>query len=349
MNSQMHSTKIYIEAAHQVSIQQPLTEAWMTEPIRYDEPFVRAVNPTFRDFIPANEVRRMGNIMKRALVTMLRLVADTGVEHPDAIITGTSLGCLDYTERFLDDLTQNGEQMLSPTWFMQSTHNTVGSALAIYTKTHGYNVTYSHGELSFDAGLLDAWMQMQLGRISTAVVGGHDEMIASYYELLKRTGYVGVKGMVPCGEVAMSMLLNTEKKADSLCGLAAVTISSFISMNQMRQQVEKMLSNAGMTYGDLSAVMTGVNGNPQNDCHYDAMVRSLFPDKPLLHYKHLFGENFTASALGVYAAAHCLHQRVLPTSLYADDTPCRQDSPESILLINQRGGKEYSLILLTAC
>ena len=113
----------------------------MEEPVVGSEPFVRAVNPTFRDFLPANEARRMGNLMKRALVTALKVLADTGIEHPDAIITGTSLGCMESTEKFLGALVENGEQTLSPTFFMQSTHNTVGSALGIHTKSHGYNTT----------------------------------------------------------------------------------------------------------------------------------------------------------------------------------------------------------------
>ena len=192
--------KVYIQAAEQISIQNPLSEAWMEEPIVYHEPFVKAVNPAFREYIAPNEARRMGNIMKRALVTSLKVLKETGIEHPDAIITGTSIGSLDYTERFLDDLVENGEESLSPTYFMQTTHNTVSSTISIYTGTHSYNTTYSEGGISFELALKDAWMQFCLGQISNALVGGHEEMLASYYELLRTTGYVGVEGMVPCSE-----------------------------------------------------------------------------------------------------------------------------------------------------
>ena len=65
--------KVYIQAAEQISIQNPLSEAWMEEPIVYHEPFVKAVNPAFREYIAPNEARRMGNIMKRALVTSLKV------------------------------------------------------------------------------------------------------------------------------------------------------------------------------------------------------------------------------------------------------------------------------------
>ena len=338
--------RIYIQAAEQVSIQQPLSEQWMTEPIFHDEPLVHAVNPVFRDYIPANEARRMGSIMKRALVTSLKVLKETGIQQPDAVMTGTSIGSLDYTERFLDAITENGEETLSPTFFMQSTHNTVGSTIGIYTKTHGYNTTYSHGGISFDLAVQDAWMQMQLGKISTALVGGHDEMTELFFSLLQKTGYVGAEGMVPCGEVAMSMLLNTNGDVDVLCELAGISLSYHPSMDGLRKQMEKMFEQAGMAMEDVSAIMTGVNGNKANDERYREIISILFPNKPLLHYKHLFGENYTVPALGVYASAHCLKRGLVPSIAYDAVSPCKCDSLNSILLMNLADDQEYSFILL---
>ena len=298
--------KIYIQAAEQVSIQAPLSEEWMNAPVSYDEPLVKAQNPAFRDYMAANEARRMGGLMKRALVTTLKVLKDTGIEHPDAIMTGTCLGSLDYTERILDGMAENGEEALSPTYFMQSTHNTVGSALAIYTKTHGYNTTYSHGSISFDLTVQDAWMQMQLGKIKTALVGGHDEMTEAYFRKLQQVGYVGVEGMVPCGEVAMSMLLTTDDQVDHLAELAGIRMSFRPSQEQLQQQLNDLLAGAGMTKRDIGLVLTGMNGNPANDQLYQKTLAALNIYQPQMPYKQLFGEHYTVSALGLYAAAHLL-------------------------------------------
>ena len=323
--------KVFIQAAEQVSIQEPLSEQWMTEPLSYDEPLVKAQNPVFRDYMAANEARRMGGLMKRALVTTLKVLKETGIEHPDAIITGTSLGSLDYTERILDAMLENGEEALSPTHFMQSTHNTVGSALAIYTKTHGYNTTYSHGSISFDLTVQDAWMQMQLGKISTALIGGHDEMTEGYFSKLKQVNFVGVEGMVPCGEMAMSMMLNTDPNVDRLAELAGIRISFRPSREQLQQQLDSLLAQAGMTLDDVSLVMTGMNGNPANDQLYKPMLETLLADKPTMDYKRVFGENYTASALGLYAAAHLLKQK---------------DELKSVLLLNQTDSGDCSMMLV---
>ena len=341
----MKLKKIYIQAAEQISIQAPLSEQWMEEPVFYDEAsLVKAQNPSFRDYMAANEARRMGNIMKRALVTALKVLDETRIEHPEAMITGTCLGSLDYTERFLDSIVENDEQTVSPTYFMQSTHNTVGSALAIYTKTHAYNTTYSHSGTSFDLTLLDAWMQMQLGKISTALVGGHDEMTEQYFSLLQKVGYLGVDGMVPCGEVAMSMMLNTSETVDHLCELAGLRISFRPSCKKLQQQLDDMLADADMTLSDISAVMTGVNGDPENDQLYHNTVEALFAGKPLLHYKHLFGENYTVSGLGLYACAHLLKKNKIPSFLYESEQ--RVDALKSILMLNQTKEGDVSMILL---
>lgn len=342
----MKRQQVFIQAAEQISIQQPLSEQWMEEPLRYQDLLVKAINPSFRDYMSPGEVRRMGNLMKRALVTALKVLEETGIEHPDAIITGTSIGSLDYTEKFLDAMVENGEEALSPTYFMQSTHNTVGATLGIHTKTHGYNTTYSHGDLSFDLTLLDAWMQMQLGKIRTALVGGQDEMSELYFSLLQKAGYVGQEGMDPCGEVAMSMMLNCAESPENLCELAGITVCQLTSVDQLKDILTKMLDEAGMTMDDISAVMTGVSGNPANDQTYREIIDSVFQHMPLLHYKHLFGENYTVSALGVYAAAHCLKKGVVPSFLYDDQSQVRCDQPKAILLLNHMKGKEFSLILL---
>lgn len=342
----MSQPNMYIQAAEQLSIQQPLSQQWMSEPVLTDHLLTTAMAPNYRDFIDPREARRMGGLIKRALVTTLKVLRDTGIEHPDAFITGTSIGSLVYTERLLDALDES-EEAISPTYFMQSPHNTVGSALAIFTHSHGYNTTYSHGACSFDWAVMDAWMQMRLGKIHTALVGGYEEMTQNCFELLQKAGYVGQPGMVPCAEMSMSMMLNTQCSDNCLCQLSGVAMGNLAYRERMRQQLAQMLEAAHLSTTGVSAVMTGKNGNPDNDACYDGIVDDLLPDAPLLRYKHLFGENYTASAMGVYAAAHCLAQGWIPDCLHDNNRPARCIKPSAILLVNQMDQQEYSLMLLT--
>lgn len=343
----MKDRKLYIRAAEQISMQQPLCEEWLYSPIIYNNVgLVHAVEARYKDFIPPMEARRMAPIMKRAIATSLKALSKAGMEHPDAIITGTSIGSLDFTERFLDSMIANDEELLKPTHFMQSTHNTVGSALGIYTKSYGYNATYSHGEISFELALQDAQTQVRLGRINTALVGGFDEMVDSYYKLLCKTGYVGRSGMCACGEVSVSVVLNTEKNGENLCEIVGVDVSHRLYADDIAERIDKFLYSCGVTTNDISAVVTGVNGNENNDKHYRIFEDCIFSCTPLLNYKQMFGENYTASAFGVYVAAHCLKKGYVPELMYYRNRPIQALKPKSILLINQRNGKDYSLVLL---
>ena len=141
-----------------------------------------------REYVKPLEVRRMGKLMKASLLSSLKALRQAGIDYPDAIITGTSLGCWENTETLLTQIELEGEVMLSPTNFMQSTHNTIGSNIAIRTHCHGYNVTYTQGADSLEWALRDARRLLASGRCKTVLVGCHDETTPLYRSLMDRLG-----------------------------------------------------------------------------------------------------------------------------------------------------------------
>ena len=58
---------------------------------------------------------------------------------------------------------------------MQSTHNTIGSNIAIKTHCNGYNVTYTQESHSLDWAIRDAEMLLRSGKVKNVLVGCHDE------------------------------------------------------------------------------------------------------------------------------------------------------------------------------
>ncbi|MCQ2148817.1 MAG: beta-ketoacyl-[acyl-carrier-protein] synthase family protein [Bacteroidales bacterium] len=128
-----------------------------------------------KEYVSPMESRRMGKLMKAAILSAFKALKISGTECPDAIITGTSHGMQETGNRFLDDIIANGEELLSPTLFMQSTHNTIGSSIAIRTGCHGYNITYSQGDDSLGWALKDAREKIRSGRARTVLVGCYDE------------------------------------------------------------------------------------------------------------------------------------------------------------------------------
>ena len=141
-----------------------------------------------RDYVKPLEARRMGKLMKASLLSSLKALKLAGVECPDAIITGTALGCWENSEALLMQMLEEGEVMLSPTNFMQSTHNTISSNIAIRLGCHGYNVTYTQSDDSLEWALRDARLLLQSGRYKTVLVGCHDETTPLYRSLMERLG-----------------------------------------------------------------------------------------------------------------------------------------------------------------
>lgn len=136
-----------------------------------------------RQYVSPMESRRMGKLMKSAMLTSLDALKQAGVSCPDAIVTGTAWGCLENSEQLLLQLIE-GEDLFKPTLFMQSTHNTLSSAIAIHLKCHGANLTFTQKEQSFDWSLYQAKLLLRLGRAKTVLVGYHDERTALFNRFL---------------------------------------------------------------------------------------------------------------------------------------------------------------------
>ncbi len=158
-----------------------------------------------RNFVKPMEARRMGKLMKSSLLSSLKALKQAGIEVPDAIVTGTSFGCLENSEDLLKQLETEGESMLKPTCFMQSTHNTMSSNIAIKTQCHGYNVTYTQGEQSLDWAVRDAEWLLRSGACKRVLVGCHDETTPMFSALMKQKGQEfpsihSISMVLSCGE-----------------------------------------------------------------------------------------------------------------------------------------------------
>lgn len=141
-----------------------------------------------KNYIKPMEMRRMGKIIKAAMLSSYEALHESGVDHPDAIVTATAWGCLDSSLHLLDELVDNGEEMIKPTYFMQSTHNTIGSAVAIRLKDHGYNVTITQQGDSLRWAVLQAVMLLKSGRCRSVLVGCHDETPPLMQKLFRQIG-----------------------------------------------------------------------------------------------------------------------------------------------------------------
>ena len=133
--------------------------------------------PKLKEFLSPMESRRMGKLMKASLLSAFLALKNAGIDRPDAIIAATSKGMLELSTLFLEDISANHEELLKPTIFMQSTHNTIASAIAIRTGCHGYNITYSQGDNSTSWAIHDAIRLLRKGEAKYVLICDFDETL----------------------------------------------------------------------------------------------------------------------------------------------------------------------------
>jgi hypothetical protein len=322
----------YINAIAQVSCQASVNDDWFTSPTFYSEDYVRAIEPDVKGLLNPGEARRMSKILKRAVSTAFTALGKSDVEVPDAIITGTGMGCMENSEKFLTDLCKYGENCLKPTLFMQSTHNTISSLIAILLKCHGYNNTYSHKGISFESALFDAWLQIKSGLIHNALVGSHDEVTPLMACVLRETH----PEYAMISETSVSTVISNRCQKNA--GVEIIDIKLFYRPT-IKDIAEYLSSETD------SILMLGTNGNSRNDAPYQALLKAI-PFAPVtLQYKPVFGDNFSVSAMSFCLAVMMLEQQLVPAYMLQNvgEVP---DAINELTLINQSDETSWSVIRL---
>lgn len=330
---------------------------FLADPVSVEGNRLKAIDPNYKEFVPPDLVRRMGRIIKMGVASARTALADAGCQIPDAIITGTGLGCIEDTEKFLGNLIKSNEEFLTPTAFIQSTHNTVSAQIALLIKCHGYNFTYVHRGFSFESAILDSLLQMENGHASTILLGSADELTTNSFQIQQRLGdwrrktsesltllNHPQKGTI-AGEGAAFFLLDKVKDSTTYAVLNDVEmILDPDSSDQIVSDIHQFLDRNGLKVTDIDLLITGRNGDSRFDGIYDEVSAATFPETSSCGFKHLCGEYMTASSFGVWLGAKILKDQQLPVILNATGKPA---TIRNILLYNHYQGINHSFILLS--
>jgi 3-oxoacyl-[acyl-carrier-protein] synthase II len=354
----MNLKEIYINGIGAISIQPPLSDDGINNPLAYDIPHVRCIEPNFKDYLDPIAARRMSRIIKRSIVTAKHATTEAGIGKPEAIISGTGLGCIEDTEKFLDAMIHNQEKFLQPTFFIQSTHNTISSQIAINLGCNGYNNTYIHRGVSFENALMDASLLFHKGEINSALITGNDEMTPNYFILLNRLNYwkkeventldiIGSNATSGsfAGEGSISFVLSNQKAEQTYAQIKDVDLF-YKPTDTVQNKIENFLADNNLSVQDIDVFMTGMNGDANNDNIYSDASK-IFDTNNIGVYKHVCGEFYTSVAFGLFASAFCLRNGNVPAHFMLHKKV--QKSVRYILIYNHFQNKDHSLILLSAC
>lgn len=350
--------KVYINGMGAVSPQQIWNkELLISPPSSYSGSSLYCIEPDYTQYIEPKYLRRMSRIMKMGVAASTMALQEAGVKIPDGIITGTGYGCLEDTEIFLRKMIELQEQALNPTPFIQSTHNTIGSQIALLLKCEGYNQTYTQEGFSFESALLDAmmWLKESPGKI--LLTGGVDEITNVSLKIQKRFGFfretsassmdlfnLSTNGTLR-GEGAFYFALSGKKGKESYSSIDSITTFYNPTREELINGIHEFIQSASVTTEELDLVLIGKCGDADLDQTTEEISKQSFGSAPIGLFKHLSGEYPSASAFALWLSARIIQtQQVPPTVLNERIGPVK-----NILIYNPYFGHYHSLILLRAC
>jgi len=350
---------MYIGATGNISPQHTLGQSSLpAELAEYNTSRLKCIEPDYSKLIDVKYIRRMSRIIKMGVAAALRCLKDAGIDNPDAIITGTAYGCLEDTGIFLQKMVQNKEEMLTPTAFIQSTHNTIGAQIALLLKCNGYNNTFVHRGFSFESALLDANMLLEEKAVNNVLIGGVDELTDFSFDVLSRFGLfkervtsnldlykTPSRGSI-AGEGASFFLLKNQPSSNDHAVVEAVsTIYKPFDSNEIKEGIQSFLKEQLISITDIDIVITGRNGDEEGDKIYDNLKATTFGQASIINYKFLCGEYPTSSAFALWLAAGIVRNGSMPHVFINPE----KKQVKHILIYNHYQMIHHSLMLVSAC
>jgi 3-oxoacyl-(acyl-carrier-protein) synthase len=321
---------------------------------------LHCIEPDYSQWIDPKWMRRMSRIIKMGVAAAMECLHISGIKSPDALITGTAYGCLEDTEIFLKKMVENKEELLSPTSFIQSTHNTVGAQIALLLQCHQYNNTHVHRAFSFENAMLDAMILLQDNEARNVLVGGVDEITRFSHDILRRFGLYKREGIsvkeegkyhhpAIAGEGAGFFMLSKDWTENTKCRLDGLsTFYQPSGIPDIERNIVTFLELQSLTISDIDLVITGENGEPENILSRESFSRRLFPHNTIIPYKFLSGEFPTSAIFALWLAMEIIKKSSLPDWILPGRLSTGKKAGR-ILIYNPYYTIHHSLYLVSAC
>lgn len=319
-----------------------------------------AIEPDYKEFIDPKQIRRMSRIIRMGVAAAMECLQEAGVKMPDAIVTGTAYGCLEDTNSFLSKMVEFNEELLTPTAFIQSTHNTIGAQIGLMLQCNNYNNAFVHRGFSFESALLDGMMLLSENEAANVLVGAIDEITNTSHAILNRLGLykqgefssldiykTKSKGTI-AGEGAAFFLLANETSGKDYAKLEG--LHTFYKPNgiaEIEAQISSFLHRQAAGTSEIDLIILGKNGDVAEDAVYEQLENSVFKNINVINYKWLCGEYPTASAFAMWLAVTILKSGKVPAALNYSSPSLKKI--KRILIYNHYLGMHHSLSLLSAC
>ena len=145
-----------------------------------------AIEPSYEG-IPPGVLRRMGKAVRMGAGAAMPIVKNN--PNPDGIIIGTANGGKEDCVKFLNQIIEYDEGLLTPINFVQSTPNAIAAQIGLLTNNHGYNITHLHLGLAFEFAIIDADMMLNENPLNSYLLGAVDDISIYNYNYEDKSGW----------------------------------------------------------------------------------------------------------------------------------------------------------------
>ena len=348
---------MYINAIGAVSPQKTFdNEKFLEEVIRHESSEIPCLEPDYKTLLNPRRLRRMSRVIRMGMYAAKLCLAESEVEMPDAILVGTGLGCLEDTEKFLEVIYESEEGLVTPTQFIQSTHNTVSSAIALMLKCYNYNFTYVHRGFSFESTILDALLRVEEQGSGNVLIGGIDELTDTMLYVTRQMRMwnfnggqdedfikFSQQGNLP-GEGAAFFMLGSAKSPNAYAKIKGLHTLYKAAPEKVEKEIPAFLQKYGLTMEDIDVVCLGLNGNGKKDAIYHHLQETIFQDSCLTYFKHLCGEYKTATSFALWMNAQMLKKQQIPEVIKYGTF--ERENVRRVLIYNNYSNINHSMYLL---
>jgi len=300
----------------------------------------------YAEYIEPKLLRRMSKVIRMSVAAAKIALREAGLENPEAILVGTGLGCLTDTQRFLTDMCSAEEGVLSPTAFIQSTHNTIAGQIGLLLECNGYNSTYSDRAHSFEQALLDAQLHLLEGS-DNILVGAADETVDLVENVVRSINETGNSSGVTkdyfLGEGSSFFVVSDKKKLNSI-ELKGLKLMPRTNPSELQAVLTDFLSSHSIAPNEIDLIILG--DWPNTGDKYYAAFREVFNNSiPTAFYKKQSGHYFTSSAYALHLGCHILRTQSIPESISGTHPP--EQILQNILIYNHYKANKHSFCLIS--
>ena len=308
-----------------------------------------ALEPAYEE-IPPGVLRRMGKAVRMGVGAAMPLL----VNPVDGIIIGTSNGGKDDCLKFLQQIIQYNEGLLTPINFVQSTPNAIAAQIGLLTNNQGYNITHLHLGLSFEYAMIDADMMLAENSNNTYLLGAVDDNSTSNYILEDKGGWYKTED-IPGSELyeadtpgsiggeAAAMFIVNAVNTGALVSVKAIDTLHSLDEAVVKEKLQQFI-NTHLPAGEkIDVLLSGENGDNRLQKYFSA-GESIAGDITIARFKHLCGEYATSTAMALWLACRIIAQQSIPAHMIK-----RQGSPDTIknvLIYNNCKGLQHGFVLV---